>query len=99
MWANTSFFDAIWAKTGAWPVVRMPARPAPACNRPRRDTAVAFFLIVMRFLRVELSSCRVVVGGRANTSVARAYIMARAELGVSLLKNVKGLETGSRVEI
>jgi hypothetical protein len=25
--------------------------------------------------------------------------MARAELGVSLLKNVKGLETGSRVEI
>src|SRR6516165_1938192 len=49
MCAHRSFLGAACAKTGARPVARMPARPAPVCNTLRRVIGTVGLLIVMRF--------------------------------------------------
>src|SRR5262249_45058663 len=49
MCAHRSFLGAACAKTGARPVARMPARPAPVCNMLRRGSGAVDLLIVLRF--------------------------------------------------
>src|ERR1700688_5181379 len=77
MWAKTSFFGWVCAKTGARPVARMPAMPAPARRSVRRLSETRLLGADMGFLQALLFLLR--SGGRGGQSVRRqAYMIAGA---------------------